>query len=249
MTRMPDAAQRPDLVSHSWISGVSSVLRPQLWSQKPESGPQEFRNVIGRTKGAAGREEWRLVERARAGDSDALSVLFARNRMSLYRKAYSLLRNKEDAEDALQDGLLSAYLHLGSFEGRARFSTWLTRIVMNSALMNRRRIHAHSPLSLEECAASESVHGASVAVDGDPDPEQLLAQSQTWAAVEKGINRLSPLLRSALLLRDMQDLSTREAAIAANVKVNVIKSRLQCARRRLATFVTARRKNLYPGRV
>jgi RNA polymerase sigma-70 factor, ECF subfamily len=239
---MPHTGQRPESFAHAWTAGRMAASRSHPWPKNSESRPQALQKLVGRAEGAA-REEWRLIRRARAGDADALSTLFTRNKTRLYGTAYSLLRNKEDAEDALQDGLLRAYLHLGSFEGRARFSTWLTRIVINSALMNRRRIHAHLPLPLEEYVASDDIHWTAVAIDRDPDPEQLLAQSQTWADVEKGINKLSPLLRSALLLRDVQDLSTREAATASRVKPNVIKSRLLRARRRLATLVTARKKS------
>jgi RNA polymerase sigma-70 factor (ECF subfamily) len=219
-----------------------AASRSHPWPKNSESRPQTLQKLVGRAEGAAARDEWRLIQRARAGDTEALSTLFTRNRTRLYRTAFSLLRNKEDAEDALQDGLLRAYLHLASFEGRARFSTWLTRIVINSALMKRRRIHAHSILPLEEFIATDDVHWTATAIDHGPDPEQLLAQHQTWAFVEKGISRLSPLLRSALVLRDIQDLSTREAATVSRVKANVIKSRLLRARRRLANLVTARKK-------
>src|ERR1700730_8232785 len=247
MSQMPHAEQSSESLPLAWTAGGMAASRPQSWLKNSESNSRRARNVVDRAKGSARCEEWQFIQRARAGDGEALSTLFTRNRTRLYRTAYSLLRNKEDAEDALQDGLLRAYLHLGSFEGRARFSTWLTRIVINSALMNRRRIHAHSPLPLEEYIPSDDLHWTAVAIDRDPDPEQLLAQSQTWAAVEKGINKLSPLLRSALLLRDLQDLSTREAAAASRVKANVIKSRLLRARRRLATLVTARKKVCIPA--
>ena len=84
-------------------------------------------------------EEWVLVQQSMAGDTLSLEKLFAAHSARLYRTALSVLRNKEDAEDAVQDGLCSAYTKLGSFQGRSSFSTWLTRIVINSALMNRRR--------------------------------------------------------------------------------------------------------------
>jgi RNA polymerase sigma-70 factor (ECF subfamily) len=243
MTQTLQAEQSSESLPLPWSAGETAASRPPSWWKNSGSNSHRIRNVGDRTKGAARCEEWQLIQRARAGDGEALSTLFTRNRTRLYRTAYSLLRNKEDAEDALQDGLLRAYLHLESFEGRARFSTWLTRIVINSALMNRRRINAHSPLPLEEFVAGDDVHWSAMAIDGQPDPEQLVAQSQSWNVVEKGIDQLSPVLRSALVLRDLQDLSTREAATAASVKISVIKSRLLRARRRLVTLVTARKKD------
>lgn len=88
---------------------------------------------------AAG-EEWGIVQRAMAGDSEPLAALFIRERPRLYRTALAVLRNREDAEDAVQIGYLSAYRNLASFAGRSKFTTWLTRIVLNAALMNRRKL-------------------------------------------------------------------------------------------------------------
>src|SRR6267378_4001593 len=85
-------------------------------------------SVVDEAKPLPSGEERETVQHALVGDSNALTTLFARDRAKLYRTAFSLLRNKEDAEDALQDGLLSAYVNLRSFEGRSRFSTWLVRV-------------------------------------------------------------------------------------------------------------------------
>jgi RNA polymerase sigma-70 factor, ECF subfamily len=241
MSQMPHAEQSSESLPVVWTAGEIAASRPESQLKNSESNSRRDRSVVDRAKESTQCEEWQLIQRARAGDGEALSILFTQNRTGLYRAAYSLLRNKEDAEDALQDALLRAYLHLESFEGRARFSTWLTRIVINSALMNRRRINAHSPLPLEEFGTEDDVQWPTKAVDRQPDPEQLVAQNQSWNVVEKGINQLSPVLRSALVLRDLQDLSTREAATAASVNVSVIKSRLRRARCRLVTLVTARK--------
>ena len=228
----------------AWMAGRMPVSTPNPRPKNSDLGQKIFRSVVGREKAAKSGEEWELVQQARAGDTEALSLLFTRNRTRLYRTAYSLLCNKEDAEDALQCGLPRAYLHLESFEGRARFSTWLTRIVINSAPMDRRRINAHSPLPLEECISGDDLHETVMVIEGGADPEQLFAQTQTWTMVEKGIKQL----RSALILRDLQDLSSREAATAARVNVGAMKSRLLRARRRLATLVAARNKSLRPSR-
>ena len=79
--------------------------------------------------------EWNLVQRALAGNADAQEQLFKTHTPGLFRTAFAVLRNKEDAEDAVQDSWYRAYRNLGSFQGRSAFSTWLTRITMNSALM------------------------------------------------------------------------------------------------------------------
>ena len=88
-----------------------------------------------------------LVRKALEGDSEALNKLFARNTRALYQIALRVLGNREDAEDAVQEGLLAAYRNLPRFEGRAKFSTWLTRIVINSARMRLRSLKARPAVS------------------------------------------------------------------------------------------------------
>jgi RNA polymerase sigma-70 factor (ECF subfamily) len=169
-----------------------------------------------------------------------LSRLFARHNPRLYRAAFSVLRSKEDAEDALQEGLLSAYLKLDSFEGRSRFSTWLTRIVLNAALMKRRRLKAHLQVSLEGILGEDSRPPVAQVIDARPDAEQAFAQQEVRETVEKAMSRLSPGLRSALRLRDIQGYSSREAAKAEDVKISLIKSRTLRARRKMASLLNAR---------
>ena len=92
------------------------------------------------TQVAVGTElnEAKLIRAGQRGDSQAVETLFRRYQRPLFQTALRVLGNAEDAEDALQDGLLSAYRNLKRFEGRSQFSTWLTRIVINAALMRRR---------------------------------------------------------------------------------------------------------------
>jgi hypothetical protein len=121
------------------------------------------------------RETAEVGQRAAAGDSDALSALFARQKGKLYQSAFSVLRNKQDAEDALQDGLLSAYLHLASFEGKSQLSTWVTRIVINAALMNRRKLLKDPRRSGIPEGVAPSDDWMLEGVDRHPGPEQAYA--------------------------------------------------------------------------
>ena len=105
--------------------------------------------------------EWAVVQQAIAGNADAQERLFAGHTRRLYRTVFALLNNKEDAEDALQEGLCKAFTSLRSFQGRSSFSTWLTRIVINSALMARRRRSAHPEASLDETAGRSAQTDAS----------------------------------------------------------------------------------------
>jgi RNA polymerase sigma-70 factor (ECF subfamily) len=204
----------------------------------------ELPRVADRTRLVPAGEEWQFVQRALAGDRDALSMLFARHNVRLYRAAFSVLRSKEDAEDALQDGLLSAYLKLESFEGRSRFSTWLTRIVLNAAFMKRRRLRAHLQIPIDDVAGDDTKPPVVQVIDARPNAEQAFAQLETRRAVHKAMTRLSPLLRSTLRLRDIQGFSTREAAKAEHVNISLMKSRALRARRRMAILLDAQDVNL-----
>jgi RNA polymerase sigma-70 factor (ECF subfamily) len=194
----------------------------------------ETKRVVDRKTPKQAGEEGELVERALEGDLDALSILFARDRVRLYRAAFSLLHNREDAEDALQDGLLCAYLNLRSFEGRSQFSTWLTRIVLNAALMKRRKRGTLPQASLVESVFVDEQSWIALVIDARPDPEQTYALAETKNLVERELSQLSPVLRSAIQQRDANHLSNVEVATTPSVNRNTFKSRVSRARRRLA---------------
>lgn len=184
-------------------------------------------------------EEHVLVRRAIKGDSEAQDMLFARYRSRLYRLALRLLRSKEEAEDAVQDALLSAYRNLRSFEGRSLFSTWLTRIVVNAALVRMRRQRARPELFLEDVSPDEQFSVANTLVDARPDPEQTLSSAETRQLVESALEELSPSIRIAFQLRELEDLSNMEAASVAGVQVGAFKSRISRARNQLAERFSA----------
>jgi RNA polymerase sigma factor (sigma-70 family) len=175
-------------------------------------------------------EEWRLIQRALAGDPDALSPVFIRHSSKLFRAAFSLLRNKEDAEDALQEGLINAYIHLKSFQRRSLFSTWLTRIVINAALMALRRKRARPETPLDECQDGESDDWPAWVVDLRPNPEQVCAAMEAKQIVESHVEQLSSCLRPAFRLREIEGLSTKEARKVLGLTENVVKSRVFRAR-------------------
>jgi RNA polymerase sigma-70 factor (ECF subfamily) len=148
----------------------------------------------------------------------------------LFQTALRVLGNTEDAEDALQDGLLSAYRNLKRFEGRSQFSTWLTRIVINAALMRRRSAKARPALSLDEPPREEELPASERFADDGPNPEQVFASTE----IREMISELSPLLRTAFVLREVQGYSTGEAAKKLGVTENTLKARLWRARHQLA---------------
>jgi RNA polymerase sigma-70 factor (ECF subfamily) len=181
-----------------------------------------------------------LIYRGLRGDPDALEALFARHNSALYQTVLGVLGNPEDAEDALQEGLLAAYRNLRRFEGRSQFSTWLTRIVINAALMRRRSQRARPAVSLDEPPREDELPLAERFADEGPNPEQVYAGKELREFVEEDLEDLSPLLRSAFLLREVEGLSTGEAAEELGVRENTLKARLWRARQKLAERLAPR---------
>jgi RNA polymerase sigma-70 factor, ECF subfamily len=182
----------------------------------------------------AGQSEDQLIERGLKGDARALDALFARNTRALYQTALRVLGNPEDAEEALQEGLLSAYRNLPRFERRSQFSTWLTRIVINAALMRRRSKRSRPAVSLDEFVAEGELPLAERFADDGPNPEQLYAGTELGDRMNKKLAEISPLLRKAFWLREIEGLSAEEAAQVLGVSRNTLKARLWRARQELA---------------
>jgi RNA polymerase sigma-70 factor (ECF subfamily) len=178
--------------------------------------------------------ENKLIREGQRGDAQAVETLFRRYHRPLFQTALRVLGNAEDAEDALQDGLLSAYRNLKRFEGRSQFSTWLTRIVINAALMKRRSAKARPAASLDDTHHEDELPAAERFADGSPNPEQLYIGTEIREMINENLDELSPLLRSAFLLREVQGYSTGEAARKLGVTENTLKARLWRARHQLA---------------
>jgi len=178
--------------------------------------------------------EEKLIRAGQQGDSQAVEALFRRYQRPLFQTALRVLGNAEDAEDALQDGMLSAYRNLKRFEGRSQFSTWLTRIVINAALMRRRSAKARPAISLDETPREDELPATERFADNGPNPEQVYAGTELKEIVSENLEELSPLLRTAFLLREVEGYSTGEAAKKLGVTENTLKARLWRARHQLA---------------
>ncbi|PYU93685.1 MAG: RNA polymerase subunit sigma-24 [Acidobacteria bacterium] len=180
------------------------------------------------------RDEQGLIRLGLKGNQAALEALFARHSGALYQSALKLLGNPEDAEDALQEGMLSAFKNLRRFEGRSKFSSWLTRIVINAALMRLRSQRAHQTVSADQPLGEAELTLAEQLADPAPDPERLYAREEMRQLLDRNLTELSPEMRTAVRLRDIEGLSTQEAAEALGVPENTLKSRLHRARLQLA---------------
>ena len=178
--------------------------------------------------------EERLIGAGRLGDAQALNALFRRHHQSLFHSVLRVMGNHEDAEDALQDGLLSAFRNLKSFEGRSQFSTWLTRIVINAALMRRRSMASRPAMAVGELKSKNEVPLTDRLVSKSLTPEQLLGRMEIREMFKEHIEELPPILRTVFLLRIMRECTTNETAKILSVPANTVKARLWRARRQLA---------------
>ena len=159
---------------------------------------------------------------------DAFRDIVERHSTFAYNVAFRMLRNEADAEDAVQDAFISAYRAYPRFKGGSKVSTWLYRIVVNSCLMKIRKDKSRA----SKLVAQEGYEDAP-AIDMGADPERSAVNSDLRDAIAAGLQALSPDLRAAVILRDVQGLSSEEAAAVLNIAVPSLKSRLHRARLRL----------------
>lgn len=158
----------------------------------------------------------------------------ARHLPSLQRMAFRKLGNVADAEDAVQDALLSAYKHLDQFRGGAQMSTWLTTIVINSARMQLRKRANHIQVSLDEPLDDEQQNSfAQRIADDGPSPEEVCRESELYERLQQMLSQMSAPLRKALQLRGVESLTTHEAALILGVPEGTVKAQLTRARAKL----------------
>ncbi len=181
----------------------------------------------------AASPEWALIQQAIAGNFDSQNFLFAAYTSRLYRTAFAVLHNREDAEDAVQDGLCNAHIHLRSFQGRSSFGTWLTRIVVNSALMIRRRQSIRAALPLHEIVEHEQGSSGSSIADIGPNPEEICRVTEFDRLLAAEVGRLPATLQTAFQLREVDGLSIEESSRKLGIGKGAFKSRIMRARRKV----------------
>jgi RNA polymerase sigma-70 factor (ECF subfamily) len=169
-----------------------------------------------------------------ANSGQTLEATAIRCSSLLYRTALRRVRNHADAEDAVQDAWLSACRHIHQFEGRAQFSTWMTRIVFNAAGSQLRRKSRHVVVSLDQKSDQEELSLGDQLVHNGPGPEDIYKETELRAVVSGLLKGVSPLLRDAFQLVDLEGRSIREAACVLGIQESALKSRLVRVRTRLA---------------
>jgi RNA polymerase sigma-70 factor (ECF subfamily) len=175
-----------------------------------------------------------LVERCREGEDRAFDELMKRYQSPVLKVALSIMRDKQDAEDEVQNAFWKAYEHIGQFNRAAKFSTWLTRIVVNQCLMHLRKDRRAKFTYIDETLTNEDRLTFEVP-DARYSPEETLGQMQIGAVLEAEIRRTPPLLRNVFLLREVEQRPMTEVAEILGISVAAAKSRLLRARAELRT--------------
>lgn len=186
-----------------------------------------------------GIDEDTLLAGLRSGDDRAYEQMVRAFGGRMMAVALRILRNEEDARDAVQTAYLSAFRSLGAFEGGCRLSTWLHRIVVNAALMKIRGRRRRPEESIESLLPTylEDGHHAEQFSRADIPADRLIEQKETRAIVRACIDQLPERYRAILIMRDIEDVSTAEVASMLGITANAVKIRLHRARQALATLL------------
>lgn len=196
----------------------------------PPSSPTTQENLKALTDDA-------LVARAKTGEFASFEELVGRHEERVYRLAMRLVRNETDAQEVVQETLLSAWRNLPRFEGKSQFGSWVYRIAANAALMLLRSRRRHPQVSFDEVgeqaleeAPPEQASGFGAGVDWSRRPDEQLQSSELRRHIQAAVDALPDSTRTVFLLRDVDGLSTEETAEALDITVPTVKTRLHRAR-------------------
>lgn len=172
-----------------------------------------------------------IVLRVQAGETELFARLLRRYNQRVYRAARAVLRDDGEAEDVAQEAWVRAFRHLSDFQGRALFSTWITRIAVHEAMARSRRAKrtTSSFMELEPVTASPT-----------PDPEAEASEREMRTHIEAAVEGLPDAYRTVFVLREVEELSTRETAESLELSEDVVKTRLHRARAMLREDLVAR---------
>jgi RNA polymerase sigma-70 factor, ECF subfamily len=197
--------------------------------------PPETRPRQADTGGQALSDE-DVVRRVTAGEGALFEILMRRYNQRLYRVARSIVRDDAEAEDVMQQAYLNAFAHLGQFAGRAKFSTWLTRIAVYEALARRRRRRGLPEID----SMPDHDDGGGGLTSSALDPEQVAITAELRSVLEASIDSIPEMYRTVFVLREVEGLSTAEAADCLESSEDVVKTRLHRAKALLRRELLAR---------
>jgi RNA polymerase sigma-70 factor, ECF subfamily len=187
-----------------------------------------------------------LVVAAKNGDEQAFETLFKRYQRKTLAVVLRYTRVVEDAEDIVQQTFYKAFVHLCQFQGESSFSTWLTRIAINEALMFLRRIGAVREVSIDDIRDAQGSAASLGIPDSNADPETRCSQREEVRILSKAVRNLSPGLRTTIALSELRELSTSETARHMGLSVAAVKARIfrgkRELRQELASYLKPTRK-------
>ncbi len=178
-------------------------------------------------------EDASLVAAAKATDTRAFELLVEQNERKIFSMAHRITRNREDAEDVVQQSFQKAFINLKKFEGESLFSTWLTRIAINEALMLLRRKRGSREEPIAESTSKDEAVLPLDFPDSGPNPEDSYLDREQEQVLSAALNKLRPGIRKAIELRDLGELSTGETALVMGLSVAAVKGRVFHGRKKL----------------
>jgi RNA polymerase sigma-70 factor (ECF subfamily) len=179
------------------------------------------------------RGDMTLVAAAKNGNRNAFEILVKRHQQRIFFVARRITRRREDAEDVVQQSFQKAFTHLGKFEGRSAFSTWLTRIAVTEALMFLRKGRSLREVFIDDLNGNEETTTTLEVPDSTPDPEAIYSQREQVEMLSTAMNQLSPRLRRAIQLHELDERSSEETAQIMGISVGALKGRMFHGRRKL----------------
>lgn len=181
-------------------------------------------------------------------DTGAIRHVVTQNNQRLFRAAWSVLKNRAEAEEAVQSGYAAAFASIGTFEGRSALSTWLTRIVINEAL-GRRRAEQRRRRHLEEegVVVMDAYREMLMRGSAADTPDAAVAREEIRKLLEQAIGELPEIFRTVFVLREVEGLSAEQTAEILDVPVATVKTRLFRARRRLQQMLAPEMSNVLNG--
>jgi RNA polymerase sigma-70 factor (ECF subfamily) len=189
--------------------------------------------------------ETELARRCADGDAEAFGSLMTHYQDAIFNLVYRMIGNREDAQDVTQEAFIKAYRRIGSFEGRARFGTWMYSIAVNQAISHRRKGMAKSRAGRVQMSVLDGP-GDDAAFDppgGAPDPDDRMSRAELMRQIESAIDELADDHRAVVLLRDLEGLDYKRIGEVLDCSRGTVKSRLHRARlelrRKLNAILTA----------
>jgi RNA polymerase sigma-70 factor, ECF subfamily len=216
----------PSAAPHTCAGRTGRVMTP----------PKPSANDLDIERGSNEMSEGMLLSAAKSGDAVAFVELSKRHSNKILRRAYRIVKNRQDAEDVLQESLLRAFLHLKDFEERSSFSSWLTRIAINFALMSLRKKRGHVEIPMEIINDGLEIQYRWEPKDPGEGPEGHCSRREREKLLEGAIRELPPMLRQVVEMKLIEGRSGEEVSQALGISVPAAKSRL--ARAKMALRVS-----------